>query len=150
MRKRPNAGHSPSQATSGSGRASIGVYRAARPRGPLDDPAQSEGAAIETLVFQELRATNQNLGLGYELHHWRTAGGMEVDFVLHGSRGIVAVEVKRKQRLTGHDLRGLRAFLADYPMGKAYVLYGGDHPLHVDAITVWPLADALRQLPDLL
>jgi predicted AAA+ superfamily ATPase len=128
----------------------VGVYRAARPRGPLDDPAQIEGAAIETLVFQELRATNQNLGLGYELYYWRTAGGMEVDFVLYGSRGIVAVEVKRKRRLTGHDLRGLRAFLADYPMAKAYVLYGGDHPLHVDTITAWPLADALRQLPDLL
>lgn len=112
-----------------------GVYRAARPSGPLDDPGQIDGVAVETLVFQELRATNQNLGLGYELHYWRTPGGMEVDFVLYGSRGIVAIEVKRKRRLTGHDLRGLRTFQADYPMAKAHVFYGGDHVLHLDSIT---------------
>lgn len=127
-----------------------GVYRAARPCGPLDDPGPIEGAAIETLVFQELRATNQNMGFGYELYYWRTAGGMEVDFVLYGPRGIVAVEVKSKRRLTGHDLRGLRAFLTDYPMAKAYVLYGGDQPLHLDGITAWPIAEALRRLPELL
>jgi predicted AAA+ superfamily ATPase len=127
-----------------------GVYRAARPCGPLDDPGPIEGAAIETLVFQELRATNQNLGLGYQLHYWRTAGGMEVDFVLYGPRGIVAIEVKSRRRLTGHDLRGLRAFLADYPMAKAYVLYGGDQRLHLDGITAQPIAEALRRLPELL
>lgn len=127
-----------------------GVYRAARPCGPLDDPGPIEGVALETLVFQELRATNQNLGLGHDLHYWRTPGGLEVDFVLYGARGIVAIEVKRKRRLTGHDLRGLRTFLADYPMAKGYVLYGGDHPLHLDTITALPIADALPQLPDLL
>lgn len=127
-----------------------GVYRAARPCGPLDDPGPIEGVALETLVFQELRATNRNLSLGYDLHYWRTPGGLEVDFVLYGARGIVAIEVKRKRRLTGHDLRGLRTFLADYPMAKGYVLYGGDHPLHLDTITALPIVDALRQLPELL
>ncbi len=128
----------------------VGVYRAARPCGPLDDPGPIEGAALESLVLQELRATNQNFGLGYDLYYWRTPGGMEVDFVLYGTRGVVAVEVKCKRRLTGHDLRGLRTFLADYPMAKGYVFYGGDHPLHLDAITALPVADALRRLPELL
>ena len=127
-----------------------GVYRAARPAGPLDDPGAIGGAALETLVFQELRATNQNLGLGYDLYYWRTPGGMEVDFVLYGTRGIVAVEVKSKQRLTGHDLRGLRTFMTDYPMTKACVLYGGDHRLNLDGITALPIAQALQNLPELL
>lgn len=127
-----------------------GVFRAVRPRGPLDMPEQIDGAALETLVFQELRATIHNLGLGYDLYYWRTAGGMEVDFVLYGPRGIVALEVKRKRRLSGHDLRGLRGFLDDYPMAKAFVLYGGDHPAHFDPIRVLPISDALRDLPSLL
>jgi predicted AAA+ superfamily ATPase len=127
-----------------------GVYRAIRPRGPLDAPEQIDGAAMETLVFQELRATSQNLGKDYDLYYWRTAGGMEVDFVLYGPRGIVALEVKRKHRLSGHDLRGLRAFLEDYPMAKAYVLYGGDHDAHFDSIHALPMERALLDLPQLL
>jgi predicted AAA+ superfamily ATPase len=127
-----------------------GVYRAVRPRGPLDAPEQIDGAALETLVFQELRAISQNLGLEYDLYYWRTAGGMEVDFVLYGPRGIVALEVKRKRRLSGHDLRGMRGFLEDYPSAKAYVLYGGDHDAHFDSIHAMPIARALLDLPNLL
>jgi predicted AAA+ superfamily ATPase len=127
-----------------------GVYRTVRPRGPLDAPEEIDGAALETLVFQELRATSQNLGLDYNVYYWRTAGGMEVDFVLYGPRGIVAFEVKRKRQLSGHDLRGLRALLEDYPMAQAYVLYGGDHPAHFEPIRAIPIADALRDLPQLL
>ena len=33
-----------------------GVYRALRPKGPLDRPAEIDGAALEGLVFQNLRA----------------------------------------------------------------------------------------------
>jgi predicted AAA+ superfamily ATPase len=127
-----------------------GVYRAIRPRGPLDAPEQIDGAALETLVFQDLRATNQNLDLGYDVYYWRTAGGMEIDFVLYGPRGIVAFEVKRKRRLSGHDLRGLRQFVADYPMAKTFVLYGGDRPAYFDQISALPIEHALRNLPELL
>jgi predicted AAA+ superfamily ATPase len=127
-----------------------GVYRAARPAGPLDDQGAIAGSALETLVLQELRATCHNLRLGYDIHYWRTTGGAEVDFVLYGKRGLVAIEVKGKTRLTGHDLRGLRMFLADYPMAKAYILYGGDHRLSLDGITALPIVDALRNLPEFL
>ncbi|MBN1675756.1 MAG: ATP-binding protein [Kiritimatiellae bacterium] len=127
-----------------------GVYRAARPRGPLDAPEQIDGAALETLAFQELRAVNHNLGLDYTLHYWRTPGGMEVDFVLYGPRGIVAFEVKRSRRIRGHDLRGLRAFIADYPMAKGYILYGGEQRRHFDGVTAIPVGDALLSLAELL
>ena len=49
-----------------------GVYRALRPRGPLDPLEQIEGPALETLVLQEPRATNDDHELGYELFFWRT------------------------------------------------------------------------------
>jgi len=43
----------------------VGVYRTIRPKGPLDQPEDIDGAALETLVFQELQAQNTLLNLGY-------------------------------------------------------------------------------------
>lgn len=56
-----------------------GVYRALRPSGPLDSTDDIDGAAIETLVLQSLRAENANRGLGYDLHFWRTSDGTSRD-----------------------------------------------------------------------
>lgn len=127
-----------------------GLYRTLRPKGPLDRPEAIEGHALETLVFQELRAVNDCLGLGYTTHYWRTADGREVDFVLYGERGILAFEVKRTARPTPADLRGLNAFLDDYPMAKATLLYGGSTRRREGAVELLPLAEALPRLPEIL
>jgi predicted AAA+ superfamily ATPase len=127
-----------------------GVFRALRPRGPLDLEEEVGGVALETLVFQELRATNANLGLGYSLHYWRTVGGDEVDFVLYGERGLVAVEVKRSHRWNEKDLAPLESFRADYPMATCYFLYGGEREYTHGAVRILPVAAALRALPELL
>jgi uncharacterized protein len=103
-----------------------GVFRAIRPRGPLDRPEEIDGAALETLVWQEIRAATAGNALGWELHYWRTATGLEVDFVLYGARGITAIEVKRAAKLRPSDLKGLRAFARDYPDSRKILLYGGD------------------------
>lgn len=124
-----------------------GVYRAIRPRGPLDSAAEIDGAALETLVLEELRAHNEYADLGYTLHYYRTATGHEVDFVLYGERGLVAIEVKRSDRLRSGDLSGLRTFLADYPMARAMIVYGGDRRFTEDRIEHVPVATFLRELP---
>jgi predicted AAA+ superfamily ATPase len=128
----------------------VGVFRALRPRGPLDVDAEIEGAALETLVFQELRALNDTLGLGYGLHCWRTTTKLEVDFVLYGERGLRAFEVKRTSRVRDEDLRGMRAFLADYPMAKGWLVYGGSRRYREGPIEVIPVEACLRELPRLL
>lgn len=128
----------------------VGVYRALRPLGPFDAPEEAEGAALETLVFQELSAINSYYRLHYELFFWRTADGKEVDFVLYGPRGIIAIEVKRAQKLDGGDEKGLRAFQSDYPMAKLYLFYGGKTRLYKEGIEVIPLSEALLELPKIL
>jgi predicted AAA+ superfamily ATPase len=128
----------------------VGVYRALRPRGPLDPADEIDGPAIETLVLEELRATNDNLGLGYALHYWHTRDHREVDFVLYGERGLVAIEVKRNSRFRDADLDGLRAFKADYRPAQCHLFYGGTRAYEVGGIRVWPLADALPALPSIL
>ena len=127
-----------------------GVFRALRPKGPLDRPEEIDGAACETLVFQELLAANDALDLGYKLFYWRSAAQQEVDFILYGARGILAFEVKRTARVSGVHLRGLRAFLKDYPTAKSYFLYGGRRRSREGPIDCLPMEAALRELPGIL
>jgi uncharacterized protein len=127
-----------------------GVFRAIRPRGPLDPADEIDGAAIETLVAQELRAVNDALHLGYSLSFWRTRTNHEVDFVLYGERGLIAIEVKRSSRYVERDLASLRLFGADYPEAQRSLFYGGDRHYDADGIRVIPLAWALPNLPEIL
>lgn len=127
-----------------------GVFRAVRPRGYLDSPEEIDGAALETLVLQECRALNDNFKLGYEIFYWRTSNGTEVDFILYGERGLVAIEVKRKMKLNKKDLNGLKSFLRDYPDAKPYIFYGGNKKMYYDNITALPIEYALKNLPSLV
>lgn len=127
-----------------------GVFRTLRPRGPLDSAQEIDGPAAETLLLQELRATNDNLQLGYEIHYWRTRDQKEVDFVLYGPRGLCAFEVQRTSTYRARDLDSLRLFATDYPMARLFLLYGGQQSYVVDGITVMPMAKALPVLGEIL
>lgn len=128
----------------------VGIYRTVRPRGPLDRPEEMEGAAYETLFFQELRAINDYLSSPYQIFYWRTSTQLEVDFVLYGPKGIHAFEVKRTNKIRSDDLSGLKAFLSDYPMAKATIVYGGEKTFHQDKIAVEPIQDLLPRLSEYL
>ncbi|MBN1960626.1 MAG: ATP-binding protein [Deltaproteobacteria bacterium] len=128
----------------------VGLFRALRPRGPLDSEAEILGPAAETLVLQELRAHNSNAQLGYDLYYWRSTTGAEVDFVLYGERGLVAIEVKAGAHLRAEDHRGLAAFRDDYPMAKCYLLYTGTRAAHESGVEIIPLAKFLPQLGEIL
>ena len=127
-----------------------GVYRALRPRGPLDSPEEIDGAALETLVFQELRAVNHYHEFGYDICFWRTAAGREVDFILYGPRGIYAIEVKRSGRTAEGMFAGLKAFEKEYPMARLYFLTGGEKEGWEGNISVMPvwafLKNAVKEL----
>jgi len=128
----------------------VGVYRAIRPKGPLDSPEEIDGSALETLVFQELRAVNNLYNLGYELYYWRTANGLEVDFVLYGENGLLAIEVKRAAKIRSKELRGLKAFAKDYPQAALYMFYGGAREMFIDNIKFIPTRNAISTLPVIL
>ncbi|MDY6904353.1 MAG: ATP-binding protein [Thermodesulfobacteriota bacterium] len=127
-----------------------GVYRAIRPQGPLDSPAEVDGISLETLVFQEICAINHYLDCGYEIFYWRTSNGAEVDFILYGPAGLLAFEVKRARRWSQKDLSGLKSFVADFPEATGYFLYGGNRTEYHNGFTIMPVAEALARLPSLL
>ena len=82
--------------------------------------------------------------------YWRTSNNVEVDFVLYGAKGIRAFEVKRTGKVSSQMLRGLKSFLKDYPMAKAYFIYGGERVMKDGDIEILPLEKALRALPEIL
>ncbi len=127
-----------------------GVFRAIRPAGPLDSDAEIDGPALETLVLQELRAVNDYHEFGYQLSFWRTRSNLEVEFVLYGPRGLLAIEIKRSTQIQHKDTRVLREFKKDYPPAKCYVFYGGPSPVYMDEVTVLPIEHALGNLHQIL
>lgn len=127
-----------------------GVYRILRPQGPLDSTAELEGAGLETLFFQSLRAIIDYYELNYKIHFWRTLAGDEVDFVIYGPRGFHAFEIKRSSQIKPKDLKGLKNFGEDYPEAKLYALYLGNHKEYHGNINVMPFEEALRLLPELI
>ena len=127
-----------------------GVYRAIRPRGPLDAPEEIDGPALETLLMQELRAHVAYKAFDYELFHWRTPTKLEVDLVLYGERGLHAFEVKRAARICQGDYDGLRAFATDYPNARCTLAYLGTKRFTEGAITVVPFSELLAELPEML
>jgi len=127
-----------------------GVFRSIRPKGPLDTPEFIDGAALETLVLQELRAIIENQMLDLRIYYWRTRDKLEVDFVLYGENGLYAIEVKRSSVIRSRELRGLLAFLSDYPMAKAIVLYNGKTRESIDGVELLPIGQGIGALSELL
>jgi len=123
-----------------------GVFRAIRPRGPMDSGSEIDGAALEGLVFQHLKAWVDGRKEPNSLHFWRTRSGVEVDFVLYGADGFHAVEVKNSQRVHSTDLRGLRAFREDYPESKPRLVYRGTDRMVIDGIPCTPCEEFLASL----
>lgn len=128
-----------------------GVYRSLRPRGPLSI-GDAEGPALEGLVLQTLRAWadyRASAGTENDLYFWRTTGGAEVDFIVYGDEGLVALEVKNAMSIKPKDLRGLKAFLDDFGVAKAVLLYRGDIALAKGNVLCLPVESFLRALaPD--
>jgi predicted AAA+ superfamily ATPase len=126
-----------------------GIFRANRPRGPLDSIAELNGPALEGLIAQHLRAWCDYTRAPHQLHYWLTRTGVEVDFIVYGELGLFAVEVKHSNRVRPEDLKGLRAFAQDYPQSRNYFLYRGEERLLIDGILCLPCEEFLRSLrPD--
>jgi predicted AAA+ superfamily ATPase len=122
-----------------------GVFRSLRPKGPLDRPEEIDGLALEGLVLQHLRAWCDYTG-GHTLHFWRTPAGTEVNFVVYGEDHFCAFEVKNSRSVTRRDVKGLRAFLTDYPESQALLLYRGTERTTVNGVTCIPCDDFMRAL----
>lgn len=123
-----------------------GVFRKLRPSGKLDNASEIDGAALEGLVFQHLRAWCDYSGFEKSLYYWRTATDEEVDFVVYTPNDFVAIEVKHSNRVTRNDLSALKMFKRDYPESKCVLLYRGEERRLVDDVLITGVEQFLREL----
>ena len=123
-----------------------GVFRALRAHGPLDRPEEIEGAALEGLVAQHLRAWIGYTEEPHELFFWRTRSGVEVDFVIYGPSEFTAIEVKNSARIHTRDLAALKTFRQDYPASRQLFLYRGDERRIIDGVACLPCEEFLQTL----
>ncbi len=123
-----------------------GVFRANRPAGPLDSPSEIDGAALEGLVAEHLRAWCDYSDGDHHLYYWQTRAKVEVDFVIYGASEFHAMEIKNTANVRPEDLRGLRNFGEDYPESRRWLLYRGKERLLIHGILCLPCSDFLVNL----
>lgn len=124
----------------------VGIYRSLRITGFLDKAAEINGAGLEGLVLQHLRAWNDYHGQPNKLYYWRTKYGVEIDFIVYGANGLYAIEVKNSLLVHDKDISGLKTFSMDYPEAISILLYRGQDKLKKDNVWCLPIDLFLRQL----
>jgi len=119
-----------------------GVFRSVRPAGPLDAPQEIDGATLEGLVAQHLRAWISYRGDMSKLYFWRTKSGNEIDFIVYGQDTFCAIEVKNTAKI----LNGLLAFKKDYPEAQICCLYRGKERIKIKGVLCLPVEEFLISL----
>lgn len=123
-----------------------GVYQIIRPRGVLDTTSEINGAALEGLIGQHLRAWCHYTKNKHDLYFWRTSSGAEVDFVVYGEDGLWAVEVKHANHVDTKDIRALKTFMSDYPGAKAAIVYRGKDKFKKNGVLCIPAESFLLNI----
>ncbi|TAJ92730.1 MAG: ATP-binding protein [Gammaproteobacteria bacterium] len=93
----------------------------------LAGETEPRGAHLENLVLIDLMIWRDAQPHRPEVLYWRTASGLEVDFVIETPQRLLPIEVKAASRVTTGDAKGLEAFIDEYPdlADGGLLLYGG-------------------------
>lgn len=90
------------------------------------------GASWEGMVVEEIHRQLNALGAGYATSYYRTSAGAEVDLVVEGDFGLVAVEIKHNSTVTGRDLAPLRDFVTAHKARFGVVITTDTAPRRYD------------------
>jgi predicted AAA+ superfamily ATPase len=132
----------------GIARAAAGLLR--------DSPDRAwKGASLESLIYHELRVHNAVTGKHRDLAYYRTAAGVEIDFLIETRKQqserpahVVCVEVKlsprwdRRWERAMRDLQKLGGIIVDRMIG----VYTGERNYHFDGLDIWPVEVFLSNL----
>lgn len=126
-----------------------GVFCSLRPQSLNDQKTEIQGAALEGLIAQHIKAWIETQVENYQLSFWRTRSGLEVDFIVLGPEGFWAIEVKNSTIIHPQELRGLEEFKKDYPECTPLFLYRGETRIVRNGILCLPCEKFLLQIhPD--
>ncbi len=122
----------------------VGIANQLLQRGQIMPGTEIFGRVFEHFILQELMAHRHYSGLEYPLAYWRTASGLEVDFILGEHQ--VALEVKGISEVQPRHLGGLRAFNEEYRCEKTMVVSLDKKPRRIGNIHILPWDHFLKAL----
>ena len=151
-------------------RPGIKVREAARPKfywldpgiargcaGLLRDPIGDDwkGTALETLLFHELRSWNEIGGKYRNIAYYRSAAGLEIDFVIETRKRqpgqkptIICIEVKHATSWQRKWEKALKSIANDdrLKVTRRIGIYRGNRRYEFDGVEVLPVEDFLKEL----
>jgi hypothetical protein len=99
------------------------------------------GRSWEGMATEEILRQLTCQGASFDYYFYRTAAGAEVDLVLEGDFGLIAVEIKHTQAVDGRDLRSLREFVKEHKCRLGLVINNDQRPrLYDEDIVGLPFA----------
>lgn len=102
------------------------------------------GHAFEHLIIQELTAYLSYQNSEEALTYWRTSSGYEVDAII--GHGRIAIEIKSSNEVNTRHLKGLKAFLEDFPQARAIIVSMDKSKRILNGIEIFPANDFLKAL----
>jgi len=90
------------------------------------------GGSWEGMVVEEILRQLSAVGVAHQCSYYRTSAGAEVDLVVEGGFGRVAVEIKHTSTVGGRDLRSLRDFVRDQKARLGLVINNDVAPRQYD------------------
>lgn len=106
--------------------------------------SEAFGHSFEHFIIQELIAYLDYTRSTEKLTYWRTSSGYEVDAII--GEGRIAIEIKSIQEVKSRHLKGLKAFMEDFPKAKAIVVSLDKYPGILNGVEIIPAEQFLKLL----
>ena len=122
----------------------VGVANYLTKRKSLQPGSLDFGKAFEHLIIHELTAYLNYSFSEKSLTYWRTDNGYEVDAVLGDAQ--VAIEIKSCEEVQSRHLKGLKAFLEEYPKARLMAVSLDPAPRLMNGVEIYPATAFLKKL----
>jgi len=122
----------------------VGVANYLSNRKNIQQGTEAFGHAFEHLIIQELIAYLNYNNSDEALTYWRTSSGYEVDAII--GHGRIAIEIKSSSEINSRHLKGLKAFIEEFPKTRAIVVSLDKNKRILNSIEIFPAKEFLNAL----
>ncbi|MCI5066026.1 DUF4143 domain-containing protein, partial [bacterium] len=98
------------------------------------------GRSFESFAIEEIiRGMQATDSVGWTAHYYRTRARSEIDLILHGSFGVVPIEIKHGSQVRQKDFSTLKKFVEEHHLPYGFLVNNGQE--------VQQLAERVVQIP---
>lgn len=124
----------------------VGVVNTLAKRGYIEQGSELFGKAFEHFILMELVAYSDYSCKNFPISYWRSASGIEVDFIVDNR---IAIEVKSSNQTNSHHTKNIR-LLKEEALLERYIIVSFDKNKRVtnEGIEIYPWELFLKDLWD--